>query len=378
MTHPARLCNFDHLKHNLEAACDASLVHKQTHDDLSVYCYTKECVIQGAWDDTTTLARGLVLSADRVVATPFPKFFNYHETPNSVPDLPFEVYEKVDGSLIIIFNHNGRWMCCTKGSFESDQARWAQRILDDESLPVKHLDPDSTYLCEAVYPENRIVIQYDYSGLVMLGGYDDSGRELTRQEIVSTALVLGWKVADMVFYRKISDLLEAAKTLPPDEEGWVLRFSNGLRLKIKGEEYLKLHRMISKLSPLTIWEAMRNGTDLQAFRNDLPEEFHGDFDRMFNIIWNQVQCLVYDTRKAVQDADGQVGHKLSDKEVGLMLQAGKFPKHVQRFIFPYRHQQENIITGRSRTALFNAVRPTGNRLLGYTPSQGINRVQQES
>ena len=57
------------------------------------------------------LARGVILDpeAKRVVASPFPKFFNVGEKADSIPNLPFETFEKLDGSLIILFYHKGEW-----------------------------------------------------------------------------------------------------------------------------------------------------------------------------------------------------------------------------------------------------------------------------
>ena len=69
--------------------------------DRALYCYTSKCVYDEAWTDITVLARGLILDlADRrIVATPFPKFFNIGEGGRTIPDLPFETFEKLDGSL---------------------------------------------------------------------------------------------------------------------------------------------------------------------------------------------------------------------------------------------------------------------------------------
>lgn len=63
------------------------------------------------------------------MATPFPKFFNAFERGESIPDLPFETFEKVDGSLITIFWHAGEWRTATKGTFGSAQALWAAERL---------------------------------------------------------------------------------------------------------------------------------------------------------------------------------------------------------------------------------------------------------
>lgn len=107
------------------------------------------------WTPFSLVARGLVLdmNIERVAATRFPKFFNLGERGDeTIPDLPFETFEKVDRSLIIIFWHAGEWRTATKGSLRSDQAVWARQTL--AAADLSHLERGTTYLAEAVYPEN--------------------------------------------------------------------------------------------------------------------------------------------------------------------------------------------------------------------------------
>jgi len=93
--------------------------------------YTPRCVYEDGWDEFTVMARALIVdeAAGQVVATPFPKFFNVGERRGEVPDLTFEAFEKLDGSLIIAFHHTGRWCAATKGTFDSEQAIWTQTRL---------------------------------------------------------------------------------------------------------------------------------------------------------------------------------------------------------------------------------------------------------
>src|SRR5262249_61017019 len=85
-------------------------------------------------------------------------------------------------------------------------------------------------------------------------------------------------------FGSFSDLVEHARGLPRSEEGFVIRFSDGLRLKLKGDEYKRIHALISRCTPLAMWEAMQAGDDMQAIRRDLPEEFWGDFDAILAML----------------------------------------------------------------------------------------------
>src|SRR5882724_5816197 len=181
--HPARIMPFRELRDGLRAAREARLVLEQTGSDgLSLFCYSQSCVFDGQWNDVTMIARGLILDMkqEAVVATPFPKFFNVGERGQTIPDLGFETFEKVDGSLIIIFWHAGEWKTSTKGALGSVQARWAAAKLKASDLSA--LRRGTTYLAEAVYSDNRIVVRYAEEALILLAAYDESGAELTYAE----------------------------------------------------------------------------------------------------------------------------------------------------------------------------------------------------
>lgn len=151
----------------------------------------------------------------------------------------------------------------------------------------------------------------------------------------------------------------------------MLRFSNGLRLKVKGDEYCRIHRMVSGLSPLSMWEAMQEGKDLGSIRRELPEEFWQDFDAIVTLLKRQIDALIAE----VTALAGSVAH-LTDKEVGLMLDT--FPERVRRFVFPFRKGGGDLLTGRTREVLFRAIRPDANRLEGYRASSAVNRVLNEA
>lgn len=372
MVHPARTMTFDELWDGLQSAIAEGLVYEVAGTDgLRLYCYSQSCVYERQWNTITKLARGLILDADvkRIVATPFPKFFNIGEQIDSIPDVPFETFEKLDGSLIILFHHNRKWQCATKGSLGSAQAKWAAEWIRDYDL--SHLDPTATYLTEAIYPENRIVVHYTHAGLTFLGAFRGDGTEYGYGELRELGDKLSWRIANRHSFASVSDLLAVVKTLPPTEEGFVLRFVDGLRLKVKGEEYCRIHRMVSRVTPLALWEMMQAGDDMQTMRRELPEEFWDDFDAIIAALLKKIDDLVAAVKIEAEPIAG-----LTDKEVGLQL--ASFPEEVRRFIFPYRKSGGNLLSDRTREAVFRSIRPTGNVLDGYVPSYAINRVLDEA
>ena len=357
------------LRAELDSAVLNGYIRTSRQGDLTLYCYTDQCVYNCMWNDVTKLARGLILSDENaIIARPFEKFFNAGELGIAIPDLPFETYEKLDGSLIIIYWHNDRWNCATKGSLNSTQAQWAQAEL--ANMDTSWFQRDVTYLAEAIYHENKIVVPYNYEGLVLLGArIIATGEDIAYDVLYMLAQTHGWRIARRYQYSHISELLAQTATLPATAEGFVIRFLNGLRLKIKGDEYCRIHRLISKLTPLAMWEALATGDDMELIRKELPEEFWHDFDRIVFLLRIRVQVIVDEAMLiAARTCD------MTDKEVGLMLHT--FPEAVRSFIFPARKYGSLLSSPKSRAAVFRAVRPTGNRLEGYVPSGALMRIEE--
>lgn len=259
----------------LQSYVDRGLVVKQSHPTLplDIYNYSRTCQYSRHWDSITLACRGLVLDRDGVVvANPFPKFFNMEEhTPAEIPNEPFEVYEKVDGSLGICFYYAGEWHMATRGSFVSEQAIRGRELLNKYNIRFGMI-PGYTYLFEIIYKSNRIVVDYgDYEGLIVLGVYDNAtGKESSIDEMKNE----GFDVVKK--YDGISDYSLLKGMVADDSEGFVIRFKSGMRMKIKGNEYIKLHKIRTNISTTTVWEIMSNGGTMEDILKDVPDELYDE------------------------------------------------------------------------------------------------------
>lgn len=373
MHHPVAHLPFHDLHAALEDRVRSKTVRRTVAPDnpnLVLYTYTQRAVFDRLWDPIVEAARGLILHHGRgaVVAYPFPKFFNYGERSAALPDEPFVAYEKLDGSLGIVFFDvdAGRWRVATKGSFVAEQSAWAEAWLATRDL--RCLVPGHTYLVEIIYAENRVVVAYDFAGLVLLGGYDGAGRELGDDVVRDIAARLSTRVAHAHAFGSVDDVKAAAAVCDRDAEGFVVRFASGYRVKIKGSEYLRIHRLISRVTPLALWESLEEGTDLDVVRREIPEEFWGDFDAIRGRLLERLAAIV----DAVNDAKARLAGA-SDKEVGLALRT--LPDEVRPLIFMARNAGPSWAdVPRVRATLLRHIRPTANALPGYTPSDGLARA----
>ncbi|MBC9713965.1 polynucleotide kinase [Streptomyces sp. TRM66268-LWL] len=256
----------------LAAALEAGHVTRKPHPELplSIYTYTRSAQYERAWTAVTTRCRGLVAddATGEIVALPLAKFFNVGEHASgqpyapALPDEPFEVYDKVDGSLAVVFHYAGRWHVASKGSFISDQATWAQRRLD--GLDLAGLVPGVTYLAEILYPQNRIVVDYgDRRDLVLLAAFGVDGTELPLTEAAKHwdgigSVVRVWPampLAELIALTEANTLPGGASATGTDAEGFVLRFASGVRAKAKLAEYVRLHKVITGVTERDIWRS---------------------------------------------------------------------------------------------------------------------------
>jgi RNA ligase len=130
---------------------EEGLVYKQVHPTLplTIWNYSEKVQYEGLWDEITLQTRGLVTDDEgNIVARPFKKFFNLEEGKHT-PTEEFEVYEKMDGSLLIVFWYEGKWIVATRGSFTSDQAIKGVELLKKYNTDImfRHL----TYCFEIIY-----------------------------------------------------------------------------------------------------------------------------------------------------------------------------------------------------------------------------------
>ncbi|QES47088.1 polynucleotide kinase [Streptomyces venezuelae] len=256
----------------LADAIEAGHVTRKSHPELplSIYTYTRVCQYERIWNRVTVRCRGLVAddATGAIVALPLPKFFNVgeHESGQpyapALPDEPFEVYDKVDGSLAVVFHYAGRWRVASKGSFISAQATWAQRRLDGRDTSA--LVPGVTYLAEILYPQNRIVVNYgDRRDLVLLAAFGTDGTELPLAEAAGHwqgvgSVVTVWpamSLDELVKLTESNTLPDGGAATGTDAEGFVLRFASGVRAKAKIAEYVRLHKVLTGVTERDIWRA---------------------------------------------------------------------------------------------------------------------------
>lgn len=262
-----------------KTSLEAGHIRTQTHPTLPfvVHNYTEACTWENGWNDVTMMCRGLITNAEtgEVLARPLKKFFNHDQlgAPTIGLDDPISVTDKIDGSMAVLFPvREGSYAISTRGSFASDQAIWATKFWNRNHAGSFIPNPEWTYIFEIIYPDNRIVVNYgSLEALVLLGAIDiATGKDISLEDASR-----GWNgpVVEIFPHRTFREVLEAP--IRDNAEGFVIyHFATSTRVKIKYDEYKRLHRLMTGTSPKDVWKSISLGEDPNIVFASAPDEFH--------------------------------------------------------------------------------------------------------
>lgn len=290
-------------------------VYTNEDDDLILFCYLPSAAFEGRWNYFERVSRGLILEkgTGRVVARGFDKFFNYGENGRLPSDTTsiLTCLDKIDGSLGIVFKYNGVIRVATKGSLQSDQAKWAMEKLKDWDWPFDRWfgDGSTCLLVEIVYPENRIVVDYDgFEGFYLLA----------YRNMIDTVDNIGFicpvvEGVEEMFrtpvrfdFKRIEEVQEYVESRGPNFEGVVCHFCDGTTFKFKSEEYCRIHRLLDSVSPKNVKQDMFNEVQDDTI-GILPDHLKGQYSAVVQDLTSKVLdfekavMMVYDGVRDIED-----------------------------------------------------------------------------
>lgn len=325
----------------LEWLIDNGYVSVKTHNEfpLRIYNYTKRASSLGFnhWPGTLEKCRGLIVDdQDEIQAFGLRKFWNYVEGDGE--GMSFSVYDKIDGSIGIVYQWDGKTYISTRGSFHSEMADWANDFLDRRpdyrwflTAPVVGGSPFYTPHVEIVYNENRIVVDYDYQDLVLLGYNDD---------VSWTPAMQHWRYPGRKAQKFSFDTLDEVinSETRQDAEGFVIQFDDGSMKKIKYYEYLELQRAMINMTEKAIYNKLIvSEQELNDWILGLPNELQAE------------AYAIRDQLKRAYDERYVIAHTITAFMGGEIRKLGGDHRDAKTWAL---HMQENNVPGWIRTYVF--------------------------
>lgn len=255
----------------------------------------------------------------KIVSRSFRRFFNYLECPDT-EKLNFNssiVWEKLDGSIINLYFHNGKWNCSTRSmAFAEGEtvqgyiyADIVKGVFDFSILDKIENAREKTFVCELVSPKTRVVKPYPKDDLYLLTVIN---KESDREEDVLTLKEISEKIGlKLPNYCMLNSFAEVEAFINSNceafDEGFVIAdYSNPRkvhRIKMKNKAYLAIAHLRDNgvISPkrvaLLVWK-----NDYDEYLKYFPEDrqFFEPFIEAFNKMMADKDAL-WDANKNVAD-----------------------------------------------------------------------------
>jgi hypothetical protein len=244
-------------------------ISRTKHPELNIYIlnYTDLATREWRWTDGTKICRGLIVDANyNVINRSYYKFFDIEQIESSGCDDDWKLHSKErykiahkkDGFLGVMYIEaetsdvichqeklpSSKMAIATRGSFTSDMAVRATKILREKYASV-NWDTRYSYNFEIIYPNGILTIHYGIEDVVLHGIFDnETGKEIWLEDFKdyeyfkSMGLAMEHPVEEDECFKGIEDFY--TKFQYNDDEGYVISFESGYKIKVKFEEYKKL------------------------------------------------------------------------------------------------------------------------------------------
>ena len=258
--------------------------------------------------------RGLIINKNLdAVCIPFFKFGNYGES--YVPDIDWSsarVQEKIDGSLIKVWNYKGEWKVSTNGTVNAYTCEIGQidalmitcpyktfgelfdKAKENAGLDFAHLNPNYTYMFELVSPYNKVVIPYEDVEIYHIGTRDNTTLEELDVDI-------GIKKPKQFPLTTLEECIETASKLTYDHEGYVVVDKHWNRVKIKSPAYVAVHHIKNNgdVNIASIIELIRTN-ETEEFLTYFPE-----YKNIVDLIKRKIEKVLLSITKGLTEIENQ-------------------------------------------------------------------------
>jgi len=240
------------------------------------------------------------LKREAIVTSPFKKFANLNEwEENSVDNIrheiesakSVEITNKLDGSLQVARWYNGELFMTGSQSLDwrnSWRLESGRKMLLSNPAYSNMLreNPSITFMFEFISLADAHVVKYDKNqeGLYLIGMRDSTtGKQFSYKEIKEYADKYSIPMTE-IFNKTFDEVLEEIKYRKSDEcEGFVLNI-DGHMLKVKTDDYVKLHKILSKLSSINL--IIQNIADdkIDDLFAKVPLAYHGRIKKIVSLV----------------------------------------------------------------------------------------------
>lgn len=188
--------------------------------------------------------RGLIFSLDGdLISRPYHKFFNIGEKEETLPNnldmtQPHVRLEKLDGSMLRPLVFGDEVFLASKMGITEVATQGAKLLTEEQKVYLhNHFHAGNTVILEYIGPENKIVLNYSESKLILTAVRNNLTGIYFMPDECPFEIVKSYGSLDS----SITDYMEIARHAE-GREGDVIRFSTGQMYKLKNDWYVRIHK----------------------------------------------------------------------------------------------------------------------------------------
>ncbi len=300
-------------KNGVQALIDDFHIKVRDYPEDGIMVLNYDMIESPKWEPITRECRALILENTapyKVVSRSFYRFFNYLECPRT-DEMDFDnavVWEKIDGSIINVYFHNGEWKCSTRSMANAEGETATGHVYSDIVNGVLNLSTfdlfdfvarDKTFVLELVSPKSRVTKPYPVDAVYLLAVIDKyTGVEFGLNDLRIVADTLGIflpEYAKLTSYKDVQNLIDKCEAM---DEGFVIANYADLakvhRIKMKNPSHVAIAHLrdngaiSQKRVSLLVWENDEEEY-LKYFKEDL--QFFQPYINAREKMWNELNIL---------------------------------------------------------------------------------------
>ena len=306
--------------------------------------------------------RSLVIDIvnDCIVIAPFKKFMNLNQNEEySLENIqrrikeaiynhrPIEISTKLDGSMQCANYYKGKIIMSGAQAIDKEKS-WRlsdgyEKLYSEPNL-IKMIteNSDLTFIFEYISLKDAHVVKYtlEQEGLYLIGIRENkTGKQWSYEEVLNIARIYQVKLTTDLHKETLEEVLNNLDKYKSSEAEGVVLNIDGFLVKIKYNDYVKCHRLLSAISSSNlIIEAYADGwiDDLIA---KIPEEYRWRVEGLIHILETYKQVM----EQHIEEVYQQI-YSISNGEItSFMKEVQTYPKEERKYIIQrYKNQELNL------------------------------------
>lgn len=215
--------------------------------------------------------RSIVIDVEKetIVICPFKKFRNLNECEEtSLENIRekiskaknIEISEKIDGSMQTANFYSGNIVMAGAQAINPENSWRLQdgikRICSNSNYcKMIQENPNWTFIFEYVALKDAHVVKYtkEQEGMYLIGIRDNlTGEQFSYKYVLDVARIYNINKIPQVYQQTLDDVLNETNKYTSDQREGVVLFIDGFQVKIKYDDYVKIHRILSIVSSVNL------------------------------------------------------------------------------------------------------------------------------